>query len=500
MIVRGRWVVTGWGPDDAVLADGALQIREGRVAALGPYADVRARHPDSPVLGDGTHVVMPGFVNAHAHGRSSVGALLKGVPDEPLELRVVQNYLGYSDGNPYWDVFLSAIEQLEGGITTTVHLDVYYSGPGERYEARVRDAIRAYRDSGIRFAVALGIRDQNNYAYERDEDFLARVPAAIRTELGRWPKPGLGIDEYLAIYDRLREGFPERSLQFGPTNPVWCSEELLGRLREAATQRGALIHIHLLETAYQKAYALERYGQSMVRWLTRSGFLDRTVTCGHSVWLTEDDIRVLAEVGASVAHNPSANLRMRSGVSPARALTEAGVTVALGTDGMALNDDEDMLQEVRLAQLLHSPPGIDTPSLAPEVVLRWATEHGARAAGLTGLGRLAPGGLADLVLLRPNWPDDGDVDRMGLAARVVQRARRVAIDLVMVGGEVVVRGGQYVKSDRAEALRQVAEAQGAGSHAAASPVWACKQHVASMYARDPWRVRGEPYYVVNARR
>jgi cytosine/adenosine deaminase-related metal-dependent hydrolase len=190
-----------------------------------------------------------------------------------------------------------------------------------------------------------------------------------------------------------------------------------------------------------------------VEWLARAGFLGRDVICAHCVWVTADDVERLRETGAVVAHNPSSNLRLRSGTAPVRHMADRGVSLALGTDNLGMNDDEDLLQEARLAQLLHSPPGLDTPPLSAETVLGWATERGADVLGTPGLGRLEAGAPADLVLAHL-----GSIARSldrpeAVGSAVIQWLRPPGVDVVMVAGQVVVRGGRYALADRDELER-----------------------------------------------
>jgi cytosine/adenosine deaminase-related metal-dependent hydrolase len=284
-------------------------------------------------------------------------------------------------------------------------------------------------------------------------------------------------------------------LQLAPLNPDACTDDLLRAVREAATEQGKRINIHLLETPYQKAHALERWKQTGVSWLAREGFLGPDVVCAHCVWLTEADVALMRETGAVVAHNPSSNLRLRSGLAPIRPLADRGVAVALGTDNLGVNDDEDLLQEARLAQLLHSPPGLDVAPLAAETVLGWATERGAAVLGPPRLGRLEPGAPADLVLAHLG-PVARDLDGpAALAAAVVQWLRPRAVDVVMVGGHVLVRGGRYVAGDRDAIERRAYETSRRWSPAPA--VRLLKATVTDLY-RD-WPGGAEAYYRLQSR-
>jgi cytosine/adenosine deaminase-related metal-dependent hydrolase len=377
-----------------------------------------------------------------------------------------------------------------------MHLDSNFGGPPERYEARLTALIRAYRDSGIRFSVGVGIRDQNTYGpYVGDAKFFSMLPPEAQAEVAQWPSPVMPVDEYLALCGRLEAAFPGLDLQLAPLTPDACTDDLLRAVRQAATARRARINIHLLETPYQKAHALERWGRTTVSWLAREGFLAPDVICAHCVWLTEDDIGLMRETGAVVAHNPSSNLRLRSGLAPIRELVDRGVTVALGTDNLSVNDEEDLLQEARLAQLLQSPPGLDIRPLSAETVLSWATERGAAVLGPPALGRLEPGAPADLVLAQLDAVARAIEGANDVAPAVVQWLRPSAVDVVMVAGRVVVRGGRYGLHDREEIERRAYEHMKRWTPS--PPVRLLKQAVTDLYRA--WPGGGDPYYRLHSR-
>ncbi len=235
-IVRGRFLVRRWGPPVDVVEDGAVYVEDGRVLTADDYAVLRRHYPGAPTLGDGTHLLMPGLVNSHSHGRG-ITTLRLGIPDEPGEIRSVGLRRGLSV-DPYADVLLGCVRQLEAGITATMHLDSNYGGPPELYEERLSKIIRAYRTSGIRFSVGVGIRDLNTFGpYVGDEVFFARLPPEAQAEVAQWSNPVMPIADYLALCGRLHDAFPGVDLQFAPVNPDGCTEDLLRALREQATAR-----------------------------------------------------------------------------------------------------------------------------------------------------------------------------------------------------------------------------------------------------------------------
>jgi cytosine/adenosine deaminase-related metal-dependent hydrolase len=494
-LVRGRFVVRRWGPPASIVERGALYVEDGTVRAVDSYDVLRDRYPNAAVLGDDSRLVMPGLVNSHSHGRG-ITTLRLGIPDEPGEIRSVGLRRGLSV-DPYADVLFGCMRQLEAGITTTMHLDSNFGGPPERYEERLTAIVRAYRESGIRFSVGVGIRDQNTYGpYVGDAKFFAMLPPEAQAEVAAWPSPVMPLDDYLALCQRLERAFPGLDLQFAPLTPDACSDDLLLAIRSAATARSKRINFHLLETPYQKAHALERWGETHVSWLTRHGVLGPDVICAHCVWVTDRDIEQLAETGTIVAHNPSSNLRLRSGLAPVRRMRDRGVAVAVGTDNLGVNDDEDLLQEVRLAQLLHSPPGLDMSPLSAETVLSWITEQGAAVLGPPQLGRLDVGAPADLVVAR-FAPLERTVDGPeSLAPAVVQWLRPPMVDVVMVAGRVLVREGRYVLHDR-EAIEQRAWAT-VRRWSPAPAVSMLKSTVSDLYRAWPGAI--DPYYRLQSRR
>src|SRR5580698_5954846 len=201
-LVRGRLVVTRWGAQPSSIEKGALHVDGGVVKEVGPYNELRQRHPAAEEVGDGTHLVMPGFVNSHSHGRG-ITTLRQGIPDDPGEVRSVGLRIGLS-GDPYWDVLYTCARQLEAGITATMHLDTNYGfGPLDEYEKRLQNVIAAYGDSGMRSAVTLALRDSSMDDPYLEEAFLASMSAEVRAEIEGWRRPSLSLDDYLSMHDRL---------------------------------------------------------------------------------------------------------------------------------------------------------------------------------------------------------------------------------------------------------------------------------------------------------
>lgn len=461
-LVRGRWVISRVLDRDTaeIIENGAVLQRDGVVVELGRYDDLAARHHVDEVIGSDHHVVMPGFVNAHHH--VGLTPLQLGSPDLPLELWFGSR-LAARGVDLRLDTLYSAFEMVESGITTVQHLQGRLPPPLESMLAGASTTLRAYQDLGMRVSYAHGIRDQNLLVYGPDEAFLASLPGDLARELAPMLARQLApLDDHFALFEELRARFagdPRIAIQLAPANLHWCSDAALERVREACARTGVPHHIHLLETQYQKAYAHKRGGVGALEQLDRAGLLGPHCTLGHGVWLSEAELDRVAETGTRICHNCSSNLRLRSGVAALNDWEKRGVRVAIGIDEAGLNDDRDMLVEMRMVLRQHRVPGMNPADVpTPAQVFRMATEHGAATTGFgDSIGRLVPGAAADLVLI--DWRQiaypflDEDTD---VLSAVVQRAKTGGVETVMVGGEVIYRDRRFTRVDKEAALAELA--------------------------------------------
>lgn len=460
-LIRGRAVITHIRDDDtpAVLEDGAVLVENGVVVQAGPF-EALAGHRVDQVLGGPDTVVIPGFVNAHHH--VGLTPLQLGSPDLPLELWFGSR-LAARAVDLRLDTLYSAFEMVASGVTTVQHLQNRLPGPLEAMIQGASDTLRAYQDLGMRVSYAHGIRDQNRLVYGDDDAFLASLPAdvaaLIAPLLARQTVP---LEENFVFFEELRRRFghdPRIAIQLAPANLHWCSDAALERVRQVCEATGVPHHIHLLETQYQQAYAHKRAGVSALTQLDRAGLLGPHCTLGHGVWLTDAEIERVAETGTRICHNCSSNLRLRSGRAALNSWRRHGVRVAIGIDEAGLNDDRDMLVEMRMVLRQHRQPGHDPADVpTPAQVFRMATEHGGATTGFgESIGRLVPGAAADIVLL--DWQQiafpflDEDTD---VLSAVVQRAKTGGVATVLVAGEVIYRDGRFTRVDREAALAELA--------------------------------------------
>src|SRR6266540_3826591 len=269
-LILGKYIIAKTsGRDGAtVVEDGAVFQRDGTIVDVGPAAELSRRHRADRVLGSSDHVVLPGFVNSHHHVGLTPFQL--GSPDYPLELWFASR-MAARDVDPYLDTLYSAFEMLESGITTVQHLHGWRVGPIARVNAIAEQILKAYQDIGMRVSYSYALRDQNRLVYEADEDFVKRLPASLAPQVAAYLQAQvIPIEDHLGLFADLWERWNHQErirIQLAPANLHWCSDKALKALQEYATKYGVGMHMHLVETAYQKEYAQRRTGTTAAGYL-----------------------------------------------------------------------------------------------------------------------------------------------------------------------------------------------------------------------------------------
>jgi 5-methylthioadenosine/S-adenosylhomocysteine deaminase len=434
---------------------GDILIEADRIKAIGP--DLGPQAADREINGR-DRLVMPGLVNGHLH---SGEALFKGRYDNmPLELWMLYCYpiLGAtppSDRLIYLRSMVVAMESLRNGVTTVVD-DVYELG-GQSMD-QLAQVFQAYDDVGQRANISGHIMDRPfldtiPFAHEM-------LPADLRAKAGALAPPGLA--DYLAFCKEATSRFHDRSgrLRFmiAPSAPQRCTEELMLAADELARSIGSPFHTHILETKTQAVTGPEFHGKTLIRYMHDLGLLHAGTTIAHSIWVTDEDIELMGDAGCSIVHNVISNQKLGAGIAPVRKLLDAGVNVALGSDGICSNDTPRMFDVMHAAGLLHSvsSPDYDTWIAASEV-LECATIKGAKSALLGHqTGSLEAGKKADLVILDLNTAPF--TPRNDLRNHLVYCENGSSIETVMVNGEIVVKDGKLVKVNESDLLGELREA------------------------------------------
>lgn len=465
-LIRGKYVICKvTSPDSAeVIFDGAVFQRDGEIIEVGRYDNLKAHYAADEVIGSPNYVVMPGFINAHSH--VGVTPFQLGVPDLPLELWLPAK-MGSKQVDPYLDHLYAAAQMIKSGTTTVQVLTFGHIPANPEVTEKV---LKAYQESGMRVSFGAGITNMN-YAVAGarggEKDFISQLPDDLARRFKSFMAGiYLPTDELISNVDESCTNYAgnryERVRVFvSPNNVHRCSDDLLLALKQVATKHKVGIHLHLQETVYQRIYGLNAWGKTPLQHLHDLGFLGPEVTAAHCVWVTDEDIDVMAATGTNACHLPSSNLRLQSGIAPVNRLLEKGIRIALGTDEAGINDDKDMLQEMRMALKLHRVPGVENTPLTAHQVFQMATVNGARDSGFDDrIGNLEPGKRADIVLINlQNIEEPYLNSEVSIVDAVIHRGRSIDVDTVMVDGEVVLRDGQLTRIDVEALFRELKKLQ-----------------------------------------
>ncbi|MEQ8718695.1 MAG: amidohydrolase family protein [Acidimicrobiales bacterium] len=445
--------------DAGLIVDGALIVEGRQIVAVGSREALSARGPFDQVVGSPEHFVMPGFINCHYHSELAVGPGLFEFIFERANVMLVHPEQGADPADVHTVVLWGLVQAMKGGQTAAI--DFFYGRPGmEHFSAPA--ALEAYRDAGFRVAFGLVSRDENIYAHEPDDQFLARLPADLAAEVRAstmgyaWP-----VDEVLGSFESLAETWHERDdLIHMVLAPDWtpsCSDDLYRRCVALAEEYDTCLTTHALETRAEMMFNLERYGMSALKRLDGLGVLGPRTSLAHFVWVTDDDVALFADSGAVASNNPGSNLRLSTGICRTRDLLDAGGNVGIGTDGISFSDRDDFFQELRLAAYLQrTPHRFEVGRLDSEKLLRTASHSGAAATGWGGrLGELSEGMLADLLVVKKDrvFFPPGRFAMTPPLDVIIDRTESADIDAVMINGRLVIEDGTVTVVDE-DALRE----------------------------------------------
>ncbi len=424
-LIHARWVLP-IEPTGTVLDHHAVALRDGRIVAVLPSADADARFTAERTLRRDQHVLMPGLVNAHTHLAMS---LLRGLADDlplerwlsqtiwPAEARWVSHDF-VRDGAE-----LALAECIRGGVTCVN--DMYFFP-----DATARAAL----DAGIRASLGLVVLD---------------FPTAWAATPDEYLDKGLAVRDAHGNDARL-------SFMFAPHAPYSVGDASFERIRVLAAELEMRIHCHLHETAGEVVAAVAKDGRRPLARFDALGVLGPDLLAVHMTQLTDAEVALCAERGVSVAHCPESNLKLASGNCPVAALQAAGVSVALGTDGAASNNDLDMFGEMRSAALLAKSVAGDPTVLPAHAALRMATLDGACALGLgDAIGSLAPGKWADLIAV-----DLGGIEQQpvyDVASTLVYATGRERVTDSWVAGQPLLRDRALLTLDEAALIARAGE-------------------------------------------
>jgi 5-methylthioadenosine/S-adenosylhomocysteine deaminase len=488
LLIRGGQVLRG---DPPVLARADVRVEGDRIAEVGPQLAAPA---DAEVLDASPFVIVPGLVNAHTHGHNN---LLRGLAGR-WTLEDLLNHAPALNANRtredhYLSAALGAVEMLKTGCTTAYDLFMTIPAPTVEDLGALADA---YRDVGMRAVLAPAVADL--VFWNTVPGLLELLPVELRHTIEAFsPSPTKGL---LALGEqaiRRLNGAAGGRIHVGlaPTIPTQCTDAFLDGCVRQAREYGVGIHTHLAESKIQAVAAQRRWGKSAVARLAEIGMLSPRFVGAHGVWLTDEDIGRLAEAGAAVAHNPASNLRLGSGIAAVREMLDRGLTVGLGSDGALSSDNLNLFEAMRVAGLVGNVRFAHWTErwLAAADVWRMATAGSAVALGLGhDIGRIEPGGKADLVLLRAGGTFLRPVN--DIVTSLVYAETGSDVDTVLVDGRIVVRGGAVLTIDEAR-LRAQAQDAAERIRARNAEMWALASAIAPHLSTACRTIAATPYAV-----
>jgi cytosine/adenosine deaminase-related metal-dependent hydrolase len=420
--------------------DGGLFVRDGFIEQVGPSDEL----PDTAdeVLDLQGHVLLPGLVNTHHHFYQTLTRVVPAVQDANLFNWLKTLYPIWARLTPD-DIFLStqtALAELahSGCTTASDHLYLFPNG------SRLDDEIAGAREIGLRIHASRGSMSLGESQGGLPPDSVVDSEESILKDSQRVienfhdPKPGSFVRVVLA-----------------PCSPFSVTTELMRQSAKMARQYGVQLHTHLAETEDEQQFCMQRFGHRPVGYMQEVDWVGEDVWFAHAVWVNAQEIAVFAEHKCGVAHCPTSNMRLASGIAPVKEYRAAGVNVGLGVDGSASNDGSHLLGEVRQAMLLSRvKEGITGYSLsndpnrkvmAARDALWLGTRGGAAVLGRSDIGSLEPGKCADFFAVNLNRLDFAGALHDPVAAIVFCQPR--GVDYTVVGGRFIVKAGNLLATD-----------------------------------------------------
>ena len=421
-LIRNGFLITADKADTC--GEGCVLVKNGTIAYVGPEDGAPPFEANRVIDAQGG-VIAPGFINTHTHVPMT---MMRGYADDLALMDWLQNHIWPAEARlteeaVYWGSMLSMCEFAAAGVTC--FSDMY----------NFNDQIaRAAHDAGLRTLIAAAVLDIDGGGQAR-------------------------LDRAEAFFDVVK-GYGRIEAAIGPHAEYTVSPAMFEKVRDMAARHGVRIHVHISETRSEHEDCITRHGKTPIRLLQSLGVLELPVMAAHCVWVSDDDMDIMAEHGVSVMSCPGSNLKLGSGVPRVAEMLRCGVNVSCGTDGAASNNNLSMMEEMTLTALLQKGVCHD-PSLIPaQTALRIATVNGARALGLEGVtGSLEAGKQADLIIIRTDgvrW-----CPRTNILNHLVYSGSDADVALTMVGGDIIYEDGRITFGDveeiKAKASQYAAE-------------------------------------------
>ncbi len=422
LLITGRYLLPTSSQND-LIADGAVAIKGDTILEIGEASRLIEKYPNCERIEEEHGLIMPGLINTHTHAPMS---LFRGLADDLPLMTWLQDHIFPVEAQltadmVYQATLLSCAEMIKSG--TTSFCDMYLFA---------KEVARATDKSGMRGWIGEVLYD--------------------------FPSPNYGELENGFVYvEEMFEQFADHPLITITVDPhavYTCSPELLQRTGELAKTKKSLWVIHLSENEMEVKGCLDQYGKTPVNHLEKLGLLGKNVLAAHCVKLDENEIDLLAERGVSIAHCQESNMKLASGTSPVPALLEKGVTLSIGTDGPASNNDVDLFSEMNSVAKIHKGVLLDPTVMSAEQTLQAATTGGASALKASDtIGSLKPGKKADLIVLDLNQPHLTPV--YNIVSHLVYAASGADVIHSVINGRLVMKNKKLLTLDEKEILSEM---------------------------------------------
>ncbi|HHX86747.1 MAG TPA: amidohydrolase [Firmicutes bacterium] len=391
---------------------GDLLVEGDKIAGITEHPESIDPDRAQQVIQGDNLIVLPGLINAHGHAAMT---LFRGYADDLPLMRWLEEKIWPAENSltgddVYWGTMLAIAEMLKGGTTTFT--DMYF------FMDRVAEAVA---ESKMRAVLSRGL-------------------AGVGLGSGKLLKEA---ESFINTWQGRENGRINTSL--GPHAPYTCPPRFMKKVMEIASRTGRPLQIHLSETTGEVERCRRKHGCTPIQLMDKIGLFQFKVIAAHCVHLNGEDISILAQHGVGVAHNPGSNLKLGSGVAPLTGLLQAGVKVALGTDGAGSNNNLDLWEEIYLAALLSKGVHQDPTLIPAKLALKMATSYGAEVLRLPRLGKLKEGYQADIIGVRKDAPHLKPI--FDPLAHLVYTASAADVQLVMVDGQILVDNGELTGLD-----------------------------------------------------
>jgi len=424
-IIHGGTILT-IDREDTRIDGGSLAIAGDTIVAVGKAEEISRRFVSGMLIEAADALVMPGLVNCHTHAAMTC---FRGMADDLELMTWLNDYVFPAEAknvNPelaYWGSLLACAEMIKSGATTFCDMYLFEE-----------ETARAAKLAGMRCLLGEGLFD-------------FPVPNA--------KTPGEGL-AYTRNFIEKWKNDPLINIIVEPHSLYTCSPSLLAEAKKIADEYQLPYAVHLLETRAERLQLQKKFGKSALEFLKEAGYLSERFLAYHCVFMDDKDLRLFADHGCKVVHNPESNMKLSSGVAPVPAMLSAGITVGLGTDGCASNNNLDMFQEMDTAAKLHKVNSLDPTVMDAQTVIRMATIEGAKALGLGNVtGSLEAGKKADVIILDLNKPHLTPM--YNEYSHVVYAAGGADVDTVIINGKLVMKNRLLLTIPEKEVISKVKE-------------------------------------------